>query len=289
MGRDVRGGGGGTGHIPWGDVVLAAIAAVSWAMVAMAGTAALGLHLLGADPAGALGPMTAGVVVLGAGGSVSPPGDVSAFGLDGAEAHAALSVTPLGVGLAGALFPSFFFLRSLRGAGAVLPGAELAVRVGAVVVMFVAVLGGPAWAGRDVVTTGCGVGCGCGWSGGAGGVRGGSGSGGVVGPGWRRRRWRWWRWWRWWWWWWSGAWALYAVAAVSAVARGDQPVSAPASGGRDPWGADDGGNDRPAPRAEGAAPGARAGAAERGTAARPAARAGVNVSPRPSGGCENAR
>ncbi|MFE4954402.1 streptophobe family protein [Streptomyces sp. NPDC056653] len=152
MARDVRGGGGGTGHIPWGDVVLAAIASVSWAMVAMAGTAALGLHLLGADSAGALGPMTAAVVVLGAGGSVSPSGDVSAFGLDGAEAHAALSVTPLGVGLAGALFLSFFFLRSLRGAGAALPGAELAARAGAVAVMFVAVLGGLAWAGHDVVT-----------------------------------------------------------------------------------------------------------------------------------------
>ncbi|WP_406426214.1 streptophobe family protein [Streptomyces sp. NBC_01589] len=152
MARDVRGGGGGTGHIPWGDVVLAAIASVGWAMVAMAGTAALGLHLLGADSMGALGPMTAAVVVLGAGGSVSPSGDVSAFGLDGAEAHAALSVTPLGVGLAGALFLSFFFLRSLRGAGAALPGAELAVRAGAVVVMFVAVLGGLAWAGHDVVT-----------------------------------------------------------------------------------------------------------------------------------------
>lgn len=152
MAWDVRGGGGGTGHVPWGDAVLTAIASVSWAMVAMAGTAALGLHLLGADSAGALGPMTAAVVVLGAGGSVSPSGDVSAFGLHGAEAHAALSVTPLGVGLAGALFLSFFFLRSLRGAGAVLPGAELAVRAGAVVVMFVAVLGGLAWAGHDVVT-----------------------------------------------------------------------------------------------------------------------------------------
>lgn len=118
MARDVRGGGdGGTGRIPWGDAVLAAIASVSWAMAAMAGTAALGLHLLGADSAGALGPMTAAVVVLGAGGSVSPSGDVSAFGLDAAEAHTALSVTPLGVGLAGALFLSFFFLRSLRGRG----------------------------------------------------------------------------------------------------------------------------------------------------------------------------
>ncbi|MET7860930.1 streptophobe family protein [Streptomyces sp. NPDC005318] len=153
MARDVRGGGdGGTGRIPWGDAVLAAIASVSWAMAAMAGTAALGLHLLGADSAGALGPMTAAVVVLGAGGSVSPSGDVTAFGLDTAEAHTALSVTPLGVGLAGALFLSFFFLRSLRRAGPALSGAELAVRAGAVMAMFVAVLGGLAWAGHDVVT-----------------------------------------------------------------------------------------------------------------------------------------
>ncbi|MEV0492890.1 streptophobe family protein [Streptomyces atratus] len=144
--------GGGTGRIPWGDVVVAAIASVSWAMAGMAGTAALGLHLLGADSAGALGPMTAAVVVLGAGGSVSPSGNVSAFGLDGAEAHTALAVTPLGVGLVGALLLSLFFLRSLRGVGAVVSGAELVVRAGAVAVVLVAVLGGLAWAGHDVVT-----------------------------------------------------------------------------------------------------------------------------------------
>ncbi|GAA3479833.1 streptophobe family protein [Streptomyces yanii] len=153
MARYARGSGdGSTGRIPWGDVVLAAIASVSWAMAGMAGTAALGLHLLGADSAGALGPMTAAVVVLGAGGSVSPSGSVSAFGLDDAEAHTALAVTPLGVGLVGALLLSFFFLRSLRGVGAVVSGAELAFRAGAVAVMFVAVLGGLAWAGHDVVT-----------------------------------------------------------------------------------------------------------------------------------------
>ncbi|MFB6781985.1 streptophobe family protein [Streptomyces sp. NPDC056352] len=153
MARYARGiGGGSTGRIPWGDVVSAAIASVSWAMAAMAGTAALGLHLLGADSAGALGPMTAAVVVLGAGGSVSPSGNVSAFGLDDAEAHTALAVTPLGVGLVGALLLSFFFLRSLRRVGAVVSGAELAVRAGAVAVMFIAVLGGLAWAGHDVVT-----------------------------------------------------------------------------------------------------------------------------------------
>jgi hypothetical protein len=104
------------GRLPWGDVLLSAIASVSWALIAMAGTAALGLHLVGADAAGSLGPMTAAVVALGANGAVKPSGDVSAFGLKGAEAHTAIQITPLGVGLVGALLLSFFFLRSLRGA-----------------------------------------------------------------------------------------------------------------------------------------------------------------------------
>src|SRR3954464_11866304 len=86
-------------RVPWGDVLLSAIAAVSWALIGMAGTAALGLHLLQADAAGSLRPMTAAVVALGAGGSVSPSGDVSAFGLKGAEAHTAVEITPLGVSL----------------------------------------------------------------------------------------------------------------------------------------------------------------------------------------------
>ncbi|WP_404792130.1 streptophobe family protein [Streptomyces tendae] len=141
----------GTG-VPWGDVLLSAIASVSWALIGMAGTAALGLHLLDADAAGSLGPMTAAVVALGAGGSVTPAGDVSSFGLKGAEAHTAIEITPLGVGLVGALFLSFFFLRSLRAAGVVVAPAELLARVGAVVALFVAMTGGLAWAGHDVVT-----------------------------------------------------------------------------------------------------------------------------------------
>ncbi|MEU1040822.1 streptophobe family protein [Streptomyces sp. NPDC005907] len=139
-------------NVPWGEVLIAAIAAVSWALIGMAGTAALGLHLLRADSAGSLGPMTAAVVVLGAGGSVTPSGDVSAFGLDGAEATTAIEITPLGVSLVGALLLSWFFLRSLRGARVVLPASELAARAGAVVVLFVATLGGLAWAGHDVIT-----------------------------------------------------------------------------------------------------------------------------------------
>ncbi|WP_079178381.1 streptophobe family protein, partial [Streptomyces mangrovisoli] len=139
-------------QVPWGDVLLSAIAAVSWALIGMAGTAALGLHLLQADSAGSLGPMTAAVVALGAGGSVQPSGDVAAFGLKGAEAHTAVSLTPLGVGLVGALLLSWFFLRSLRAAGVEVSPAELLARVGSVVVLFVAMLGGLAWAGHDVIT-----------------------------------------------------------------------------------------------------------------------------------------
>ncbi|MCX4999096.1 streptophobe family protein [Streptomyces longwoodensis] len=138
--------------VPWGDVLLSAIAAVSWALIGMAGVAALGLHLLEADAEGSLGPMTAAVVALGAGGSVTPSGDVSAFGLSGARTATAIEITPLGVGLVGALLLSWFFLRSLRAAGAVLTPAELLARAGTVVALSVAMLGGLAWAGHDVVT-----------------------------------------------------------------------------------------------------------------------------------------
>ncbi|MFJ8790824.1 streptophobe family protein, partial [Streptomyces sp. NPDC102462] len=140
------------GRLPWGDVLLSAIAAVSWALIGMAGTAALGLHLLRADSAGSLGPMTAAVVALGAGGSLSPSGDLSAFGLKGAQTHTAVEITPLGVSLVGALLLSWFFLRSLRTATVVIAPSELLARAAAVVALFVAMLGGLAWAGHDVVT-----------------------------------------------------------------------------------------------------------------------------------------
>ncbi|MFJ4815057.1 streptophobe family protein [Streptomyces sp. NPDC088801] len=139
-------------HVPWGDVLMSAVAAVSWALIGMAGTAALGLRLLEADAAGSLGPMTAAVVALGAGGSVTPSGEVSAFGLTGAEADTAIEITPLGVSLVGAVLLSWFFLRSLRAAGVVISRAELFARAGAVVALFVAMLGGLAWAGHDVIT-----------------------------------------------------------------------------------------------------------------------------------------
>ncbi|MFE9921238.1 streptophobe family protein [Streptomyces sp. NPDC005774] len=144
-----------TGHgtrVPWVDVVMSAVAGVSWALIGMAGTAVLGLRLLDADSAGSLGPMTAAVVALAAGGSVTPSGDVSAFGLSGAEASTAVELTPLGVSLVGALLLSYFFLRSLRAAGAVLSPAELVARAGTVVALFVGMSGGLVWAGHDVVT-----------------------------------------------------------------------------------------------------------------------------------------
>ncbi|MFE7902774.1 streptophobe family protein [Streptomyces sp. NPDC057424] len=139
-------------RVPWGDVLMSAVAAVSWALIGMAGTAALGLRLLEADTAGSLGPMTAAVVALGAGGSVTPSGDVSAFGLTGVEADTAVEITPLGVSLVGAILLSWFFLRSLRAAGVVISRAELLARAGSVVALFVAMLGGLAWAGHDVIT-----------------------------------------------------------------------------------------------------------------------------------------
>ncbi|MGA5525199.1 streptophobe family protein [Streptomyces pseudogriseolus] len=140
------------GRVPWADVVMSAVAAVSWALIGMAGTAALGLHLLDADTAGSLAPMAAAVVALAVGGSVTPTGDVSVFGLSGAEAETALDVVPLGVGLVGAVLLSLIFLRSLRAAGVVVSGRELAARAGAVVALSVATAGGLAWAGHDVIT-----------------------------------------------------------------------------------------------------------------------------------------
>ncbi|MFF3514549.1 streptophobe family protein [Streptomyces sp. NPDC002573] len=142
----------GGGRLPWTDLLLSAIASVSWALIGMAGTAGLGLHLLRADAASSLGPMTAALVTLGANGSVRPSGDVSAFGLKGAETTTAVDITPLGVGLVGALLLSWFFLRSLRAVGAVVAPSELLARVSAVVGLFVAMLGGLAWVGHDVVT-----------------------------------------------------------------------------------------------------------------------------------------
>lgn len=135
----------------WGEVLLSGAAAVGWSVAVMAGVAALGLRLLGADAAGgSLGAMTAAVVVLAVGGSVTPTGDVTAFGVPvGAGARGSLDVMPLGVALAGALVLGLVFLRSVRaGAG----WGELAARVSVVGVLFTGTAGGLAWAGHDVVT-----------------------------------------------------------------------------------------------------------------------------------------
>ncbi|MFJ2344199.1 streptophobe family protein [Streptomyces antimycoticus] len=142
----------GGGRVPWGPALLAAIAAVSWAFLAMVGIAALGMHLIGADRAGALGPMTAAVTVLAVGGSVTPSGEVGVFGLEGAQARAAIDIAPLGVSLVGALLLGWLFVRSLRAAGAVIGRAELAVRAGLVAVLFLLLLAGLTWVGNDTVT-----------------------------------------------------------------------------------------------------------------------------------------
>ncbi|MEU6345594.1 streptophobe family protein [Streptomyces sp. NPDC046977] len=155
--------------IPWGSVLLSAIAAVSWAYLAMVGVAALGLHLLGADTAGSLGPMTAAVVAMAVGGKVSPSGDVAVFGLDGAGAAGAIDIMPLGVGLVGALLLAWVFLRSLRGAGVTVPAGELLARAGTVAVLFVVLLGVLGWAGEDTIAIdGAALGAGKGSGGGGG-------------------------------------------------------------------------------------------------------------------------
>ncbi|MEU8590671.1 streptophobe family protein [Streptomyces sp. NPDC048664] len=140
------------GRLPWARVLLCAVASVGWALAAMAATAALGLHLLGADAEASLGPMTAAVVALGVNGSVTPSGNVSVFGLTGPQARTDITLTPLGVGLVGALVLSWVFLRSLRTAGVEVAPAELLARAGSVLLLFTALLGGLAWAGHDVVT-----------------------------------------------------------------------------------------------------------------------------------------
>ncbi|MGV9428331.1 streptophobe family protein [Streptomyces sp. NPDC003656] len=151
----VNGGSGRGRSLPWGDAVLSAVAGVGWAVVGMGGTAALGLHLVGADARGSLGALTAAVLALAVGGSVSPSVDVSAFGMTGAEAHVAFQATPLGVSLVGAVVLGFFFLRSLRGVGGAGAGAgswrELVLRAGVLVVLFGSAVLGISWVGRGVV------------------------------------------------------------------------------------------------------------------------------------------
>ncbi|MBZ4015785.1 hypothetical protein CCS38_08505, partial [Streptomyces purpurogeneiscleroticus] len=133
-------------------MLLSAVIAVCCAFLAMTGVAALGLHLLGADAYGSLGPMTAAVMVLAVGGSVTPRGAVPAFGESGVTAETAIDIVPLGVGLTGALVLGTVFLRSVRAVpGGVTPGG-LAARAATVAALFTALVGGLTWAGHDSVT-----------------------------------------------------------------------------------------------------------------------------------------
>ncbi|MFD8913970.1 streptophobe family protein [Streptomyces sp. NPDC059575] len=138
--------------LPWGDALLSAVAGVGWAFVGMGVTAALGLHLVGADARGSLGALTAAVVALAVGGSVSPSVDMSAFGMTGGEAHVAFQATPLGVSLVGAVLLGWFFLRSLRVAGGRVSAPELLLRAGVLMTLFLAAALGLGWVGRGVVT-----------------------------------------------------------------------------------------------------------------------------------------
>ncbi|MBV9025939.1 MAG: hypothetical protein JO362_19610 [Streptomycetaceae bacterium] len=160
-------------RVPWGSALATAVASVGWAFGCMAVVAVLGLHLLGADAQGALAPMTAAVVTMAVGGKVNPAGDLSVFGVSGAEGTAAIDIFPLGVGLAGALLLSWIFLRSLRRAGAQISWGELAARAAMLVALFTAALWGLTWAGHDTISIN---GATLGGSGGGGG-----GSGGILG------------------------------------------------------------------------------------------------------------
>ncbi|MFE2171200.1 streptophobe family protein [Streptomyces sp. NPDC059447] len=147
----------GVRRVRWGDVLLSGVAAVGWSLIVMAAVARVGLHLSGADAlrgypwtesgGGSAAAMTAAVVVLAVGGTVTPSGDMSVFGVDVPGTEGSLDVMPLGVALAGALVLAAVFLRPLRaGAG------DLVARAVVVAGLFVATAGGLAWAGHDVVT-----------------------------------------------------------------------------------------------------------------------------------------
>ncbi|MER7760031.1 streptophobe family protein [Streptomyces sp. NPDC097619] len=172
------------GAAAWWWSPLCAVAVVGWSLAVMAGVAAAGLWLLGARELGGAGgegaslpALTAALLVLAVGGTVTPSGEVSAFGLDGAAAETAVRVTPLGISLAGALVLGPLFLRAARAVGAGGgPGAgrRVAGLAAAVVGLFGAAAWGLARAAHEVVTLD-----GARW----GGADGGTGSGGAGGPG----------------------------------------------------------------------------------------------------------
>ncbi|MEW1612888.1 MULTISPECIES: streptophobe family protein [unclassified Streptomyces] len=117
----------------WLDALVAVLAGT----LAMLAIAALGLWAAGAAglPGGAFPRVTAAVVVMAAGGSVSLAGDAGSL----VGARAGLSVLPLSVTLAGALLIAHGFLRPLRHR-AVAGGRELAGWAGRVAVLWAAVL-----------------------------------------------------------------------------------------------------------------------------------------------------
>ena len=162
---------------------LSAAVSVSWAFAAMAGVAALGAHLLGLDRYASLPALTAALVAMGVGGSVSPSGDLSVFGLGAAGAQGAVGIMPLGVSFAGAVVLGLFFVRPLYRLPVLAPSV-LAARAAGALTGFLVLLGVVAWSGNGTVAIKLDslVGGGNGSSGGSGGgILGGLGSLGGLG------------------------------------------------------------------------------------------------------------
>ncbi|MBC3844398.1 hypothetical protein GXW82_42375 [Streptacidiphilus sp. 4-A2] len=130
--------------------VLAAVSA-SWAFAAMAAVAALGAHLLGLDRYAALGPVTAALVALAVGGTVTPSGQLSLLGLGTANGQGAVGIMPLGVSFVGALVLGLLFVRPLRRLPVLDPPVLLA-RIGGVLAAYLVLLWVVAWSGNGTVT-----------------------------------------------------------------------------------------------------------------------------------------
>jgi len=129
---------------------LSAAVSVSWAFTAMAGVAALGAHLLGLDRYASLPALTAALVAMGVGGSVSPSGDLSVFGLGAAGAQGAVGIMPLGVSFVGAVVLGLLFVRPLYRLPVLAPSV-LATRAAGALAGFLVLLGVVAWAGNGTV------------------------------------------------------------------------------------------------------------------------------------------
>ena len=160
--------------------VLAAVTA-SWAFAAMGAVAALGAHLLGLDHYVALGPATAALVALAVGGTVTPSGDLSVFGIQAAGAHGAIGIMPLGVSFVGALVLGGLFVRPLRRLPVLDPSVLLS-RLAGTLVGFLLLLWVVAWSGNGTVAIKLNSLTGGSGSGGSGGPLGGLGGlGGLIG------------------------------------------------------------------------------------------------------------